>query len=143
MWSRKEAQGYSREAYEYWIKTGGRTPHSSGIQETASQPVNNSSHYLVLLDGPLNTPRCIQEAASLPELPKTIQAASEDNWSAVFCSIDGNVKKSIEKWLSHQKSSFRPIPVRICKVRKDLASDTAYPTLGLETTLPQHRLSSR
>ena len=143
--SQKEAQGFSRAAYEHWIKTG-RPSESSHGDSNANEPVDISgsraqSSYLILLEGPLNTPERIQQAASLPEPPQAIQAASETG-DAVFCRINGTSKQSIEDWLSQQKSAFRPTFVRLSKANKDLSADSIHPTLGLESTLPQHRLSS-
>ena len=139
--SQKEAQGYCREAYEHWIEKGGQsaTSHSEpGLLTLLSRP---ECSYLILLEGILSTPKSIQAAANLSEPPRAVQAASETQ-DAVFCSIDSNTKQSIEIWLSQQKSTFRPIFVRLSKAKKDLASISIYPTLGVESTLPQHRYSS-
>lgn len=138
--SQKEAQGYSQEAYEHWIKRGGQSSHNEPKSIDASLSRAGSS-YLILLDGILGTPKSIQAAANLPEPPRAVQAASETR-DAIFCSIDGNTKQSIEDWLSLQKSTFRPTFVRLSKAKKDLASISIYPTLGVESTLPQHRYSS-
>lgn len=77
----------------------------------------------------------------MSESPQAINAISETR-DAVFCRIDGNSKQSIEKWLSQQKSTFKPTFVRLFKAKKDLSATSIYPTLGLESTLPQLRLSS-
>ena len=140
--SQKEAQGYCREAYEHWIKIGGQSTstHSGPTSIDTSLPQVQSS-YLILLEGILSTPKSIQDAANLSEPPRAVQAASETQ-GAVFCSIDGNTKQSIEKWLSQQKPTFRPTFVRLSKAKKDLAPTSIYPTLGVESTLPQHRCSS-
>ena len=141
--SEKEAQGFSRDAYEHWMKMGGQSAYSHGetkhVDTLPSQA--NSSSYLVLLEGILNTPKSVQDAANLPEPPHTVQAASETR-DAVFCEINGTIKQSLEKWLSQQKSTFRPTFIRISKAKKDLDSNSIYPTLGLESTLPQNRYSS-
>ena len=138
----KEAQGYSRDAYEHWIKMGGHQAPSHREPKTI-EPVRDTGSqaqpsYLILLEGALNTPERIQDAASLPEPPRTIQAASETR-DALFCTIDSKAKRSLENWLSQQTSTFRPTFIRLSKARKDLAPDSIHPTLGLESTLPQHR----
>jgi len=137
-----EAEGHSRESYEHQIQMcGQRTPSNS-----VSKPTNNSlssveSSYLFLLKGILSTPQSVQDAASLSEPPRTVDGASETG-EAVFCRIDGRTKQRIETWLSRQKPSFRPTFVRLSsKAKKDLAPDSIHPTLGLESTLPQHRSS--
>ena len=139
----KEAQGVSRDAYEHWMKMGGQSAYSHGETKYVDTPASqaNSSSYLILLEGILNTPKSIQDAANLSELPHTVQADSETR-DAVFCEIDGTIKQSIENWLSQQKSTFKPTFIRISKAKKDLDSNSIYPTLGLESTLPQHRCSS-
>ena len=139
----KEAQGYSRDAYEHWIGVGGRLDSSLGESPKHGDDylLQAKSLYLVLLEGILSTPKCIQEAANLSEPPHTVQGASETR-DAVFCKIDGSVKQSIETWLSQKKSTFRPTFVRVSKAKKDLDPDSIHPTLGLESTLPHHRFSS-
>lgn len=140
--SQKEAQGYSREAFEHKLKTDGRSTTSkhqyitSGISNSQA-----SATYLVLLKGILSTPEKVQIAAKLPEPPPTVQASSEIE-DSVFCRIDGNVKQAIQTWLSQQKCTFRPTFVRLSKAKKDLAATSVHPTLGIESTLPQHRASS-
>ena len=139
----KEAQGFSRNAYEHWMKMGGQSAYSHGETKYVDTPASqaNSSSYLILLEGILNTPKSIQDAANLSELPHTVQADSETR-DAVFCEIDGTIKQSIENWLSQQKSTFKPTFIRISKAKKYLDSNSIYPTLGLDSTLPQHRFSS-
>ena len=139
----KEAQGFSRDAYEHWMKMGGQLASSHGETKHVDTPSSqtNSSSYLILLEGILNTPKSIQDAANLSDPPHTVQAASETR-DALFCEIDGTIKQAIENWLSRQKSTFRPTFIRISKAKKDLDSNSIYPTLGLESTLPQHRFSS-
>ncbi|OBT88933.1 hypothetical protein VE02_02869 [Pseudogymnoascus sp. 03VT05] len=59
---------------------------------------------------------------------------------SVFYKVDGRAKIAIENWLSKQSEHlFRPlfIPVRIAY--KELSSQSLYPTLGKNTTLPQFR----
>ena len=141
--SEKEAQGFSRDAYEHWMKMGGQSAYSHGETKHIDTPASqaNPSSYLILLEGILNSPKSIKDAANLSEPPHTVQADSETR-DAVFCEIDGTIKQSIENWLSQQKSTFRPTFIRISKAKKDLDSHSIYPTLGLESTLPQHRCSS-
>lgn len=138
----KEAQGFSRDAYDHGMKMGGQSAYSHEQRKHVDTPASQSNpSYLVLLEGILNTPKSIQEAANLPEPIHTVQAASETR-DAVFCEIDGKIKQSIENWLSQQNFTFRPTFIRISKAKKDLDSNSIYPTLGLESTLPQHRFSS-
>lgn len=144
--SQKEAQGYSRDAYEHWIKTRCQSAFAShGAPkhiDTSSSSSQAHSSYLILLEGILSTPKSIQDAANLSETPPTVQAASETR-AAIFCKIDGKTKQSIQSWLLQQQNpAFKPTFVRLSKAKKDLDPNSRYPTLGLESTLPQHRYSS-
>ena len=135
-----EAQGYSREAYEHKLKIDVRSTVSH--DQPAASDVSTSeakTTYLILLKDVLNTPEKIQAIANLSEPPEAVQASSETEDDSVFCRIDGGIKQAIESWLSHQKSTFRPTFVRLSKAKKELAATSIHPTLGLESTLPQHR----
>ena len=130
-----EAQGYSREAYEHKLKKDSRLT-------TSVSPSQANAIYLILLQGMLDTPEKIQAAAKLPEVPPAIHASSETKTEdSLFCRIDGTTKQALETWLSHQNSTFKPLFVRVSKAKKDLAATSIHPTLGKNSTLPQHRLS--
>ena len=138
----KEAQGYTREAYDHWIATGTRSCISEAHNEPNSAASSyNKSSYLVLLEGILSTPLILQEAADLPDLSKVIEASSKTG-DVFFCTVDGAAKHCIEAWLSEQDSTFKLTFVRISKAQKNLSADSIHPTLGLESTLPQHRFST-
>lgn len=139
--SQKEAQGYSRQAYEHEIKAGGRPTGSHDQRATARFCASDAGPtYLILLEGVLSTPEKIQAVAKWPEPPQSFQASSETG-DSVFCRIDGNVKQTIEYWLSQPRSMFSATFVRLSKAKKDLAATSIHPTLGIESTLPQHRHS--
>lgn len=141
--SQKEAQGYSREAFEHWMKTEGHsTPSDTKEKVIITSVFKAETFFLILLEGVLSSPESIQGVAKLPDPPRAFQAALGTR-DAVFCRIDGNIKQSIENWLSQENSTFRPTFVRLSKAKKDLAATSIYPTLGLESTLPQHRFSSK
>ena len=137
----KESEGYSRGAYEHWVGTLRQSKPSHQVSSSIETSTSSGS-YLVLLEGALSTPDIIQDIVNLSEPPKVIQATSEETSDAMFCRIDGDTKRSIENWLSHQKSTFKPTFVRLSKAKKDLAADSIYSTLGLDSTLPHHRPDS-
>ncbi|KAG4438533.1 hypothetical protein IFR05_006007 [Cadophora sp. M221] len=47
--------------------------------------------------------------------------------------------KVIENWLSGQNNDFKPLFVPFGRAYKELCSSSLYPTLGIDTTLPQFR----
>lgn len=140
--STMEAKGFDRGAYEHWLKLG---RPSNGLHQgkgdiDASSPLSDDL-FLVKLEGYLSTPQRLQEVAKLTEKPHTDVGIS-DHGDTLFCRIDRNVRRSVEKWAVMQTPKFNPafIPVNLAK--KDLSPDSLYPTLGLDSTLPQYRVSA-
>ena len=131
----KEAQGFSRDAYEHWIGISGKQQRS----ETKSPNATANISYLLLLNGILSTPEVVQQAAELQWSPANIPGASDSGKETYFVKIDGISKQKIEEWLAEQKSAFKPTFVRVSKARKELSPTSIHPTLGLDSTLPQHR----
>ena len=135
----KESQGFSRDAYEHWISLNTNSFRFLPSQQQSTIQVQSS--YLIRMEGILSTAISIQNAADLPELPQSVQGSSE-NFDVMFCIISGKAKKTIEAWLRRQNSTLKPTFIRLSKARKDLDSNSIYPTLSCEATLPQYRLSS-
>jgi hypothetical protein len=74
----------------------------------------------------------------LKEPPEAIKGIGDEG-EAIFCRIDVDAKQAIIDWLSAQNIKSKPTFVCISKAEKDLSSHSMYPTLGLDTTLPQNR----
>jgi len=91
----------------------------------------------------LSTPEAVQIAGKLAHLPETTWGSSDEGDSAIFCTISGQAKYNIDNWLSIQRSNFVPTFARVLqKASKDLSDYSIYPTLGIDSTLPQYRPSS-
>jgi hypothetical protein len=94
--------------------------------------------YIVKLSGPLSTPEDVRIAAGRATKPDRIQGEGEHG-DASFCIIYGLAKKAITKWLTTQGISFVPTFARVVqKAQKELSSVSIFPTLGVDSTLPQH-----
>lgn len=66
--SEKEVQGYSRDAYEHWIKIGDQPASSHGKRKHDDTSLSQAeSSYFILLEGILSTPTSIQDAANLSD----------------------------------------------------------------------------
>ena len=102
---------------------------------------SSRSIYILKLEGPLDTAAKVQEAADLEVLP-TITTGVGELGEASFVTIDTTARDTITLWLSKQRTSFAPTFVRISKSGKDLSEHPMYPTLGVDTTLPQYRADS-
>lgn len=129
----KEAEGFDREAYEYSLT---RPPKCD-----LSPRDEGRGMFIVQLDGPLNTPEKIQEAAKLNNVPVLLCGMGE-NGQAQFCEVDGTAKARLLSWLSEHHPSFKPIIVRLSKARKELCTQTLAPMLGKDFTFPQNRADS-
>lgn len=143
--SEKEAQGYSREAFEHEIRSRSNKaippqPRPLANDNSASRA---ESTYLILLTGPIANAQQIESIASLTSPPSTCSASSEDTGSShLFCHIDASTKEILHNWFKTQHPSFAPTFVRVSQARKDLASTSLYPTLGIDSTLPQRRFDT-
>jgi len=137
----REAQGFSREAYEHEIESSGKPGPSQHEQSPKASQSRAEATYIILLEEVLDNPEKIRDAAGLAELPEVTQATSETG-KAAYCRINGETKQSIELWLSSQKSPFHPTFIRLSTAKKDLSPSSIHPTLGLDATLPQHRAPS-
>lgn len=126
----KEAEGYSREAYEYSLTKPREVGSAGDYDETGL--------YLVQVAGPISTPGIIQQAASLSQTPLIIQGLGEDG-QAQFCEIDGASKARLLAWIAKNHQGFKPTIVRISKAKKDLCAQSQAPMLGKDCTLPQYR----
>jgi hypothetical protein len=110
----------------------------ASAQQPMLSPAQARTIYLLKLDGPLSTPAKVQAAANLPAIPES-HVGSSDDGNSVFCKVDGRAKMAIENWLSAQNKDFRPLFVPFGRAYKELSSSSLYPTLGIDTTLPQFR----
>lgn len=137
--SSKEAEGFDRAAYEYSLTIPpSRSSHSPDSHRTKQAPVHSSGIFIIKLEGPLDTPQKVQEAARLNEAP-SLEIGVGELGEAVFCQIDTYAKARLTDWLSHRHSGFKPTIVRLAKAKKQLCSHTMAPTLGVDYTLPQNR----
>ncbi|CAH0025564.1 unnamed protein product [Clonostachys rhizophaga] len=135
----KKRLGYDKQAYEYslssrWLyrQAKAQSPTSS----SSSSKTQAESIYLVKLEGSITSAAALQRLAELPALPeiKTDQGDTTES----FAVINGKDK---EKILANLPTGSSTTIISISRARKDLSHDSAYPTLGLDTTLPQNRSS--
>lgn len=139
-----EARGYDREAYEHSLEVcGKRTLESAPNREETANVSQSSARatYLFKLEGPLNILEKVESVANLGKTPEALKATGDngDNGDAVFCCVNREAKQAITNWLSAQNIKFKPTFARISKAEKALSTNSAYPTLGLDSTLPQNR----
>jgi Gamma-glutamyl cyclotransferase, AIG2-like len=137
----KEAAGYDREAYQYEIEVQ-RQLKSSGLTGISMTGASSGNTFLLKLDGPLNNPTKVQEAAGLLTTPAITRGADADDGTreASFCYIDNAAKQAVMDWLWKENiTGFYPTIIPVSRAYKDLSSISAHPTLGEDSTMPQHR----
>ncbi|MCJ1420482.1 hypothetical protein MMC32_006839 [Xylographa parallela] len=138
--ARWEATGYDHLAYEHELALSSTAPPKPSHPPAPPPSAPDADPtFLVHLSGPLSTPSQIQSAANLPTPPTILHGASEDA-SATFCTIDTPTRQALESWLAHAHPAFRPTFIRYSAAAKDLSPTSVHPTLGIDATLPQHRL---
>jgi hypothetical protein len=141
-----ESKGFDREAYEYLLTIKRRSSrHPEALTDRQRRQLQSST-YLVKLDGPLSSIEAVARAGNIGPLSalsiiKATDAADQHEGSS-FCEVNGEAKIAIEAFLSESQPSFCPTFIRYSKAQKDLSSSSLYPSLGVDSTLPQHRLHS-
>lgn len=106
-----------------------------------SKSLDMTASYLIKLAGPVSTPRTIREAADMdgpPDIRKGSGEDGEEDWYHVD-AIEGD---NVEHWLSEQYPNYQPVFLPVKTARESLFDFSAYPTLGIDTTLPHHRPSN-
>ncbi|WAO95829.1 Putative gamma-glutamylcyclotransferase [Fusarium falciforme] len=80
----------------------------------------------------------------MPSIQEIMMASDASGQSNSFCKVNGPEKPAIEIFLPESKirSTFCPTFIRISIARKELSMNSIYPTLGVDSTMPQHRLQN-
>ncbi|KAI0449351.1 hypothetical protein F5B21DRAFT_520335 [Xylaria acuta] len=130
----KEAEGFDKEAYEYFSRF--KAPKPSAIPTTA-----HNQSYLLRLEGPINNLEALKLAAQLMEDPPVHYGTDDDGKPTIFCKVDMAAKEDILAYLSKNELRFQLTFVPYSMAAKNLSATSAYPTLGIDTLMPQFRPS--
>ncbi|KAK4465147.1 hypothetical protein QBC42DRAFT_315466 [Cladorrhinum samala] len=145
----KEAQGYDKETYEHacWLaKTAGSSSRQASTTRTAVQKSHvappRPAYFLLKLDGPLSDVASLKAAIGHGAVTKTFAGQDDSGSPATFCRVDSLGRDKVLAYIDALGVSFSPVFVRDSKAEKSLSSFSIYPTLGIDSTLPQHRIGS-
>ncbi|KAF4994319.1 hypothetical protein FDECE_13151 [Fusarium decemcellulare] len=142
----KESEGFDREAYEYSCGMANRKESHEGKPTGRQLRKLQSSSFLVKLEGPLSDIAAVAEAANVACLSAQgiFEAVDTSGQPSFFYRINGINKLAIEEFLSNSVThpGFRPTFIRDSRAKKDLSVDSVYPTLGIDSTMPQYRVRS-
>ena len=134
----QEAAGYDKDAYEHFLEsraTQGQVHQSS----TAAAPVaknQKKTTYLMQLSGKLSTPQQVQTLLGLSKPPEV--EIDDDDPNIRFCRLS-----AVQRAVIVSKVTPKPLFIALTLLsKKDLDPNSRHPTLGIDSTLPQHRLNS-
>ena len=104
--SEKEANGYDRESYEYELELQKKKAVLPDLLPSAG---HGNLTYLVELNGVLDTPDKVQQAAGMHETPAVVTGRSLEKGCPVWlCCIDGAAKDTLLKWAADEGGGFEP-----------------------------------
>jgi hypothetical protein len=115
-------KGFDREAYEYSLS---HMQHNRKKQVT-SPSSRNDAHYLLRLEGPLDTVEKVMELGRLAKPPSSLKATDDLGRPTLFCRVSWSTKQVILESL--EVPTFQPTFVRISQARKDLSPTSLFPT---------------
>ncbi|KAL8846703.1 MAG: hypothetical protein Q9221_008231 [Calogaya cf. arnoldii] len=130
----KETQGHDRESYEHQRQLWFAKPNQSTFSSAES---GGAKFVLFKLREPVPSVEVIQREFGVAAELKT--GYDEDGHNADFASVDRETKQAIEKWIQKRPTLHPPSFIPIRQAAKDLSETSCYPTLGIESTLPQYR----
>ncbi|KAI1282207.1 hypothetical protein F5Y07DRAFT_410800 [Xylaria sp. FL0933] len=131
----KEAQGFNKEAYEYSCTFKSAKPPKT-------QATNPNLSYLIRLGGPIDSVEMVKLASQMKHEPPVYYGTDDDDMPATFCKIDTSARNNILAYLSENQPRFQPTFIPYSMAAKELSATSAYPTLGVDATMPQNRPSS-
>jgi hypothetical protein len=139
---RMEAEGHDRESYEHSCSGSARDLNQRQEMSMKERRKLRAAVFLIKLEGPFNNVQAVIQAAGLwcPSSTEVLAATNLSGQPFSFFKINGMDKLAIEAWLKeHPHPGFEPTIIKDPYAQKDLSPTSLYPTLGIDTTLPQFR----
>ena len=130
----KEAEGHDKESFEHYLATPRKTVGT--LIRTSPNPSQRTAvaTYLLKLEGRLSDPEYVQCILGSAE-PLKVETDDDDK-SLRFCRLTAK-----ERSILLMKLSFTPLLISLSSpAKKNLDPNSKFPSLGLDSTLPQHRL---
>ncbi|UKZ82691.1 hypothetical protein TrVFT333_010486 [Trichoderma virens FT-333] len=132
----KVAQGFNKESYEYSIFMAKREFAS----KNGAIVKNEDAQYLLKLE--CNSGQFLESAELIRRLhtkPNILTGIDDDGNKIMFCLLTSSERAEL---LSALPKARQPTLIRISIAQKNLSATGLYPTLGVDTTLPQFRPNS-
>ncbi|KAL8939905.1 MAG: hypothetical protein Q9216_003094 [Gyalolechia sp. 2 TL-2023] len=135
--SERLAEGHDRESYEHQLQLWSSKPTSKPVGPSTS---NITSSYIFKLGEPFTDVETLRRLVGV--LAEARQGrAEEDDHHAEFARVNGKEKRVIEEWLESQSipATKRPTFILLSQSPKELSDTSSHPTIGIDSSLPQHR----
>ncbi|KAK4451670.1 hypothetical protein QBC34DRAFT_492933 [Podospora aff. communis PSN243] len=143
----KQHQGHYKESYEhalYLLASNKPTHTTSSLTDTNTK--ESKAKYLLRMEGPLCTLPSIQTLASHDAntnsnpSPPIHLSKNENGTTTAWCLLAHTQKQTLLSNLAITHPHFTPFLVPYRVAERNLSSTSHHPTLGMESTLPHHRL---
>lgn len=133
----KEDEGYDRETYEHQLQLWSAKSNSHFHPKDRAKS-EGTALYIFKLGGPFKDIEVLQRAVGVSA---EVRKGHGEDGDTDFARIHGAAKYAIEDWLETQSPpmTYRPTFIRLSQAPKDLSDVSSYPTLGIDSSLPQHR----
>ncbi|KAL8652335.1 MAG: hypothetical protein Q9226_004317 [Calogaya cf. arnoldii] len=133
----KEAEGHDRETYEHQLQL------SLTQSKISSRPraYDDQALFVFKLGPPFADIESLQSAVGVLA---TLKKGLGEEGDVDFAHVTGAAKRAIEDWIETQSPRPpRPTFIRLSQSPKDLSNMSSHPTLGINSSLPQHRLQDK
>ncbi|KAK5724514.1 hypothetical protein LTR15_004560 [Elasticomyces elasticus] len=109
-----------------------------------------NQEYLLKLGGPFDSPETVRSIANLSTVPKVYDASSttdaaddgdKEEETSRFIRVTATTRQALLSWVTTHQPGYEPLFIAHCVARKALAANSMAPMLGVDTTMPQHRLN--
>lgn len=133
----QNSKDHDKESFEYYLEMEKRKKTSQSTHpKTAPLRANPDLRWIFRPIRPLETVEKIKNRLSYS---KEIEVVMDDSSSQSFILCDYDLKQLILAYLSTEAPLAQPTFIEDSVARKHLSPTSRYPTIGLDTTLPQHR----
>ncbi|KAL8715785.1 MAG: hypothetical protein Q9220_000452 [cf. Caloplaca sp. 1 TL-2023] len=132
----EEADEIDRETYEHRLQLSSQKSYNCIHAQDSAE--DQAFKYLFKLGGPFPDIDTLRDKV---RIPADLREGEGDGGKSYFAYIDADGKRAIEDWLKKTNSQYHVDFFPVNEARKDLCATSSYPTLGIDSTLPQHRMS--
>ncbi|RFU73021.1 oxidoreductase domain containing [Trichoderma arundinaceum] len=142
----KMSEGFNKEPYEYSLSKAQTIQKRSAqerlpISDNSSTSNNEEAKFLVKMDCHTSADS-VELSLCLPKKPNILSGIDDDGNTTRFCLLSNSEKTEFLGRLSKAHLLYQPTLIRVSIASKSLSPTSLYPTLGIDTTLPQFRLDN-